>query len=175
MPSPRWLDAHDEANASADRQRNVMSSKTSAPFPSGRTVSKSRRSSPVSQHVLERQPFRTSRLIDFCTERELTKQVGHSADYWPLIILKEVVDNALDAAEEANTAPVIRAEVANGNIVITDNGPGMNAETIADILDFTVRVSSREAYASPPVGRRATRSRPSSEWPSPSMGRKARP
>jgi DNA topoisomerase VI subunit B len=106
----------------------------------------------VSQHVLERQAFRTSRLIDFCTERELTKQLGHSADYWPLVILKELIDNALDAAEEANGAPVIRVEVANGDIVITDNGPGLPAETVADILDFSVRVSSREAYCSPTRG-----------------------
>jgi hypothetical protein len=52
----------------------------------------------------------------------------------------------------ASTAPVIRVEVAHGEIVITDNGPGIPAETVADILDFTVRVSSREAYASPTRG-----------------------
>jgi DNA topoisomerase VI subunit B len=102
--------------------------------------------------TLTRETFRTSRLLDFCSERELVKQIGHSVDQWPLVILKESVDNAIDAAEEANTPPVIRVEVINGAIVITDNGPGIPAETVADILDFSVRVSSREAYASPTRG-----------------------
>ena len=98
---------------------------------------------------LKRETFRTSRLLDFCSVRELVKQIGHAVNYWPLVILKELVDNALDAAEEANIAPTIRIDVANGEILITDNGRRIHAETVADILDFTVRVSSRKAYASP--------------------------
>ena len=86
-------------------------------------------------HVLQRETFRTSRLLDFCSERELVKQIGHSTDQWPLVVLKELTDNALDAAEEAGTAPLIRIEVKDDTIVITDNGPGMPAETVAGILD----------------------------------------
>jgi DNA topoisomerase VI subunit B len=59
--------------------------------------------------VLQRETFRTSRLLDFCSERELVKQIGHDTDQWPLVVLKELVDNALDAAEEAGTAPVTLA------------------------------------------------------------------
>ena len=102
--------------------------------------------------TLVRETFRTSRLLDFCSERELVKQIGHPVDHWPLVILKEGVDNALDAAEEAKTAPTIRVEVINGEIAITDNGPGIPPDTVADILDFAVRVSSREAYVSPTRG-----------------------
>jgi DNA topoisomerase VI subunit B len=101
---------------------------------------------------LQRETFPTSRLLDFCTERELVKQIGHPVDQWPLVILKELVDNAIDAAEEANVAPVVLVSVANGDITITDNGPGISPETVADILDFSVRVSSREAYVSPTRG-----------------------
>ena len=103
-------------------------------------------------HRLSRETFKTSRLLDFCSERELTKQIGHGSDQWPLVILKELVDNAIDAAEEAGIAPVIQVEVANGAIIIIDNGPGLPAETVAGVLDFSVRVSSREAYASPTRG-----------------------
>jgi DNA topoisomerase VI subunit B len=103
-------------------------------------------------HVLQRETFQTSRLLDFCSERELTKQIGHGADQWPLVILKELTDNALDDAEEAGTAPVIRIEVTDRAIIITDNGSGIPPETVAGILDFSVRVSSREAYASPTRG-----------------------
>jgi DNA topoisomerase VI subunit B len=104
------------------------------------------------EHRLERETFRTSRLLDFCSERELTKQIGHGVDQWPLVILKELVDNALDAAEEFGIAPAIQIEVADGAITITDNGPGIPAETVAGVLDFSVRVSSREAYVSPTRG-----------------------
>ena len=38
-------------------------------------------------------------------------------------------------------------------IVIEDNGPGIPTETIAGIIDYNVRISSREAYISPTRGR----------------------
>jgi hypothetical protein len=106
----------------------------------------------TSPHRLARETFKTSRLLDFCSERELTKQIGHGVAQWPLVILKELVDNALDAAEEASIAPAIGVEVADGAVTITDNGPGIPAETVAGVLDFSVRVSSREAYVSPTRG-----------------------
>jgi len=91
-------------------------------------------------------------LLDFCSERELTKQIGHATDRWPLVILKELTDNAIDAAEESGIAPTIRIEVTDRTIIIRDNGPGIPDETVAGILDFSVRVSSREAYVSPTRG-----------------------
>ena len=36
--------------------------------------------------ILHRETFRTSRLLDFCSERELVKQIGHGTDQWPLVI-----------------------------------------------------------------------------------------
>jgi DNA topoisomerase VI subunit B len=104
------------------------------------------------RHVLQRETFQTSRLLDFCSERELVKQIGHGIDQWPLVVLKELTDNALDAAEEGGTAPVIRIEVSDREIIVTDNGPGIPAETVAGILNFSVRASSREAYVAPTRG-----------------------
>ena len=103
---------------------------------------------------LDRVAFRTSRLLDFVGRRELTAQIGHGVDDWPLVVLKELVDNALDAVEEAGRAPeiVINVTTDPGSISIADNGAGIAEETIADILDYTVRVSSREAYVSPTRG-----------------------
>src|SRR5262249_9489854 len=37
-------------------------------------------------------------------------------------------------------------------ITVADNGPGLPAETVKGVLDFTVRVSSRDAYVSPTRG-----------------------
>ena len=102
--------------------------------------------------VLDRATFRTSRLLDFASEKELVAQIGHQKAAWPLVILKELVDNAIDAAEEAGTAPVITIAVGRAGITVEDNGPGIPGEVVEDILDFGVRVSSREAYVSPTRG-----------------------
>jgi Histidine kinase-, DNA gyrase B-, and HSP90-like ATPase len=100
----------------------------------------------------QRTTFSTSRLLDFCSEKELTAQTGHDSDDWPLVIVKELADNALDACEEAGIAPVVEIRVHEAGISVFDNGPGLPAETIKAVLDFAVRVSSREAYVSPTRG-----------------------
>lgn len=102
--------------------------------------------------ALRRETFKTSRLAEFCSSRELVNQTGHPVEEWPFVILKELVDNSLDACEEAHVAPVIDIVVSNEEIVISDNGPGLSSETVVDMLDYTSRVSSREAYVSPTRG-----------------------
>ena len=83
--------------------------------------------------------------------------VGHSPRSWSI--------TASDACEEAGVAPVIKVMIKTGNvksrrrpakptrIVVEDNGPGIPPETIAGIIDYNVRVSSRETYISPTRGR----------------------
>ena len=101
---------------------------------------------------LDRTTFATSRLMDFCSDKELQAQTGHDDDDWPLVIVKEIVDNALDACEEAGIAPEIAIRVDDTSVSIADNGPGLPARTIKSILDFSSRTSSREAYVSPTRG-----------------------
>jgi DNA topoisomerase VI subunit B len=96
--------------------------------------------------------LKTSRLLDFFSEKELTAQTGHPKRDWPLVAVKELLDNSIDAAEEAGTAPEIAVKVDGEGITVTDNGPGIPADTVAGIRDFTVRVSSREHYAAPTRG-----------------------
>lgn len=100
----------------------------------------------------ELETFRTSRLLDFASPRELTGQIGHPPALWPQVVVKELVDNALDAAEQIGIAPELRVTVGPEVIEVADNGPGIGAEVIDAILDFTVRVSSREAYVGPTRG-----------------------
>ena len=90
--------------------------------------------------------------MEFCTRRELINQTGHEVYEWPLVVIKELVDNALDACEEAEIAPVIAITVRGHSIIIKDNGPGIPAQTIKGVLDYNIRVSSREAYVSPTRG-----------------------
>jgi DNA topoisomerase VI subunit B len=102
--------------------------------------------------TLRRKHFETSRLLDFFSQKELIAQTGHQVTEWPLVLIKELFDNALDACEEAGIAPEISVEVTPEGIRISDNGPGIPQSVIESVLDFSVRVSSREAYVSPSRG-----------------------
>jgi hypothetical protein len=113
-------------------------------------VAKPKRGKPEAK--LTRVAFKVSRLTEFCSERELQNQTGHSIGEWPLVVAKEIFDNALDACEEAEVAPEIAITVDPSVVTIQDNAGGIDAETIESILDYTVRVSSREAYVSPTRG-----------------------
>jgi DNA topoisomerase VI subunit B len=103
---------------------------------------------------LQRVAFTISRLAEFVGQRELIAQTGQNPDVWPLLILKELCDNAIDECEEAGVAPEITVDVeaAQGLITISDNGRGIPVDTITTMLDYSVRVSSREAYVSPTRG-----------------------
>jgi DNA topoisomerase VI subunit B len=90
--------------------------------------------------------------MEFCSERELQNQTGHSVSDWPLVVVKECVDNSLDACEEAEVAPKITVIVDQDTIIVQDNANGIDPETIESVLDYTIRVSSREAYVSPTRG-----------------------
>ena len=99
--------------------------------------------------ILDRLVFKTSRLGEFCSKRELINQTGHDSDDWPLVIAKELVDNGLDGCEEGGIAPVIEIEVSDAGIVISDH---------ASVYDSFSASSS----ATTVPGSRLTRSRPSS-------------
>jgi hypothetical protein len=113
-----------------------------------------RRQSPVftNQGKLTRVAFRVSRLMEFCTKKELENQTAHSVGQWPLVVFKELMDNALDACEEADIPPSISVAVTPTSFTITDNGAGIEPSTVKSILDYNIRVSSREAYVSPTRG-----------------------
>jgi hypothetical protein len=104
--------------------------------------------------AIVRTPFTTSRLLEFCTVTELTKLVGCEPVYWPVVVVKEISDNALDACEEAGIAPeiIIAISTKKGTISITDNGPGIPPDTVAHLLDYHTKTSSREAYVGPTRG-----------------------
>jgi hypothetical protein len=67
-------------------------------------------------------------------------------------------ETRLDACEEAEIAPVIAVHLTTRKrrhgteIVIADNGPGIPSKTVTGVIDYSVRVSSREVYASPTRG-----------------------
>ena len=104
------------------------------------------------RNKLKRETFATSRLLEFCSVKELVNQTGHSIDQWPLVVEKELFDNALDTCEEAGIAPSFSVTVRPDRITVADNGAGISAEIVEQILNYEIRVSSREAYVSPTRG-----------------------
>ncbi len=102
--------------------------------------------------VLKRSTFETSRALEYLTEKELRAQIGYGAEYWPAAILRELIDNALDACEAADVLPMVTISTTDDCLIITDNGPGIPAQTIIKSLDYLVRVSNKAYYVSPTRG-----------------------
>src|SRR5215471_2730342 len=103
---------------------------------------------------ITRTTFTTSRTLEFFTERELTMQLGVSRERWGLAILKELLDNALDACEQTDRPPVIMVteDKHTHTLSVQDNGPGLPVATLEKSLDYTVRVSDKAYYVSPSRG-----------------------
>lgn len=101
---------------------------------------------------LKRSTFSTSRLLEYFTERELEMQIGSSANLWPLMITKELIDNALDSCESASVSPLITVSLDGNSITVMDNGPGLPKETLRRSLDYSVRISDKAHYVAPTRG-----------------------
>lgn len=105
---------------------------------------------------LRRTVFSTSRAVEFLERRALQAQTGRPVHRFGDVVVKELLDNSLDAAETAGPAPEITVSSAvDGDIqwiTVTDNGPGLPAEVIDRVLDFNVLVSDKNAYRSPSRG-----------------------
>ena len=105
--------------------------------------------------LLQRQVFEISRAAEYFTVRELQAQTGQSEESFAKVVLKELVDNALDACETAGVTPEISIEVSGQDTIamaVHDNGPGLPPETIQRILNFSTRTSDKAAYRSPSRG-----------------------
>jgi DNA topoisomerase VI subunit B len=77
---------------------------------------------------------------------------GQPADRFPDVVVKELIDNGLDAAEMAGVIPKIVVQVWRRRhdliLSVKDNGKGMTTEAIASVLDFRTRTSDKAAYRS---------------------------
>jgi DNA topoisomerase VI subunit B len=102
--------------------------------------------------TLARTPFVTSRLMEFFTVKELTMQIGHPLRLWPLVLVRELIDNALDACERARVSPAVTVVVEPDAVTVVDNGPGLPPEVLERSLDYGVRVSDKLHYVSPTRG-----------------------
>ena len=58
--------------------------------------------------------------MDFFSQKELSAQTGHHVNDWPLVIIKELIDNGLDACEDASIAPVLQVTFDSTGISVSD-------------------------------------------------------
>ncbi|MFJ8040492.1 ATP-binding protein [Kitasatospora sp. NPDC096147] len=105
---------------------------------------------------MPRTVFSTSRTAEFLDRQALQSQTGQSHDRFGDVVIKELLDNALDAAESECVAPEIGLTVSSADdvarVCVSDNGPGIPAAVIERILDFTRNVSDKESLRSPTRG-----------------------
>lgn len=102
--------------------------------------------------ALERTTFETSRLLEFFSEKELQMQIGFQPSWWPLALVKELIDNSLDACESAGITPEIDVVIEPDFVTVKDNGPGLPPGTLERSLDYAIRVSDKANYVSPTRG-----------------------
>jgi DNA topoisomerase VI subunit B len=107
---------------------------------------------------LNRTTFSASRAAEYFDARQLSTLTGVSTYEFANVILKELVDNSLDACETAGVQPEIDVTVDDDGtdgairICVSDNGPGIPSEVVRSLLDYGVRVSDKAAYRSPTRG-----------------------
>ena len=106
---------------------------------------------------LHRTTFKTTREAQYVEARTLMSMTGQVSSKFADVVVKELMDNALDACEAAGVAPEITLSVENGSdghaaITVSDNAGGIPSETVHGTLDFGVFVSDKAAYRSPTRG-----------------------
>lgn len=90
--------------------------------------------------------------VDYFTEDGLIKQIGLTKEYWNRVIMKEIIDNALDAIEPLNYKK-IEIEQNEKSLGIYDNGNGINCDTVKSIYDFSCYVSQNRYFVTASRGK----------------------
>lgn len=102
--------------------------------------------------TLKRETFTLPRAMEFFSEKELNAQIGFTRPDWPVALLKELLDNALDACESADIAPEIEVELHDDALIVQDNGPGLPLALLEKSLDYASRDTDKLGYVSPSRG-----------------------
>lgn len=106
--------------------------------------------------VPAREIVSVSRGAEYLDARELAAQTGVAPHRLADAVLKELVDNALDACETAGATPEITVGVvwtsSTTMISVSDNGTGITPDVVSRILNFDTRTSDKLLWRSPTRG-----------------------
>ena len=106
--------------------------------------------------TVKRTVFATPRAAEFLELRALQAQTGQPVEAFGHVVVKELLDNALDAAETAGRAPIVdigtRTDDGVMFVTVSDNGAGITPATVTDLCDFTMLVSDKARYRGPARG-----------------------
>jgi hypothetical protein len=102
--------------------------------------------------LLQRELFETKRQLEYFSAKELSMQLGAEPRRWGVVLMKELIDNALDACETAGTPPNITISVTPHGFTVADNGLGMTQALIDRSLNYDTRTSDKTYYVSPSRG-----------------------
>ena len=93
-------------------------------------------------------------MSDYFSEDELIKKTGIVKSSWDFVILKELIDNALDAIEPLSHKKIsIDYTMLDKRLNIFDNGSGISIDTIKKIYDFSMYVSRNRHFVTPSRGK----------------------
>jgi DNA topoisomerase VI subunit B len=106
--------------------------------------------------ALERTTFSFSRAREYFDPKELQAMTGQPLARFPDVLIKELIDNAIDAAETAGVPPQLRVRYRvcgrRVRLAVMDNGPGIPPDTVTRVLDFATRTSDKAHYRGPTRG-----------------------
>jgi DNA topoisomerase VI subunit B len=106
--------------------------------------------------TVKRTVFATPRAAEFLELRALQAQTGQAAEAFGHVVVKELLDNALDGAETAGRAPIVdigtRTDDEVTFVTVNDNGAGITPAVVADLCDFNMLVSDKARYRGPARG-----------------------
>ena len=125
---------------------------------------------------LTRVAFKVSRLMEFCSERELQNQTGHSVYEWPLVVAKETDRQRARRLRGGRGRAGHHGRPSSRTRSSSRTTPAGSTPTPSSRCS-TTRSGCRAArpMSRRPGARRATRSRPSSPWATCSIAGSAAP
>ncbi len=98
-----------------------------------------------------REVLETSRQVEYFNTDGLRTLTGLDESFWDFAILKELLDNALDAINETINKRV-RIHFENDKLAIYDSGSGIPEQVLDTIFDFEKYVSSKRFFKTPTRG-----------------------
>lgn len=96
--------------------------------------------------------YKTKMASDYFNIKGLETKTGLVSYDWNLAIIKELIDNALDAIENGNDKQIEIIQSNNG-LEIFDNGIGISIENVMKIYDFEYYISKNRHIITPSRGK----------------------